>query len=249
MVVGRAGIGLDNVDVAAATRRGVLVVNAGSSSLKVTVLDRHDEISAELELDRMQSDLSAALASRARLAALGEAVAKINHDLRNMLTSAQIASERLAMSGDPSVAAALASIRTLKADNSRRAKLFERAETLKQKFQAAGLPVMESSSHIIPLMIGDAAKATAVSMRLIREFGMYATPINYPTVPRGTERLRFTPGPKHTDEQIRCSQAKIGIEGADGERAMWTRYVESVGDEQQISAGHHPRYGRRRDQL
>jgi 5-aminolevulinate synthase len=102
----------------------------------------------------------------------------------------------------PTVAAALASIRTLKADNSRRAKLFERAETLKQKFQAAGLPVMESSSHIIPLMIGDAAKATAVSMRLIREFGMYATPINYPTVPRGTERLRFTPGPKHTDAMM-----------------------------------------------
>jgi 5-aminolevulinate synthase len=51
-------------------------------------------------------------------------------------------------------------------------------------------------------MIGDAAKATEVSMRLIREFGMYATPINYPTVPRGTERLRFTPGPKHTDAMM-----------------------------------------------
>ena len=63
---------------------------------------RHDEIGrAELELDRMQADLRAALASRARLAALGEAVAKINHDLRNMLTSAQLASERMAASGDP----------------------------------------------------------------------------------------------------------------------------------------------------
>ena len=60
--------------------------------------------------------------------------------------------------------------------------LFDRAETLKRKFREAGLPVMESSSHIVPLMIGDAAKATAVSMRLIREYGMYATPINYPTV-------------------------------------------------------------------
>jgi signal transduction histidine kinase len=69
---------------------------------------RHDEIGrAEAELDRMQADLRAALKSQARLAALGQAVAKINHDLRNMLTSAQIASERLAMSGDPSVAAAL----------------------------------------------------------------------------------------------------------------------------------------------
>lgn len=69
---------------------------------------RRDEIGrAEAELDRMQADLRAALQSRARLAALGEAVAKINHDLRNMLTSAQIASERLALSGDPKVAQAL----------------------------------------------------------------------------------------------------------------------------------------------
>jgi len=69
---------------------------------------RRDEIGrAESELARMQADLRAALASRARLAALGEAVAKINHDLRNMLTSAQLASERLASSGDPRVAQAL----------------------------------------------------------------------------------------------------------------------------------------------
>jgi 5-aminolevulinate synthase len=102
----------------------------------------------------------------------------------------------------PTVAAALASIRTLKADNARRALLFNRAETLKAKFTAAGLPVMPSSSHIVPLFIGNAATATAVSMRLIREFGMYATPINYPTVPTGTERLRFTPGPKHTDAMM-----------------------------------------------
>ena len=69
---------------------------------------RRDEIGrAEAELDRMQADLRAALASRARLAALGEAVAKINHEMRNMLTSAQMASERLAASGDPVVARAL----------------------------------------------------------------------------------------------------------------------------------------------
>lgn len=102
----------------------------------------------------------------------------------------------------PTVAAALTSIRLLKQDHQRRARLFERAETLKAKFQQAGLPVMDSSSHIVPLMIGDAARATEVSMRLIREFGMYATPINYPTVARGTERLRFTPGPKHTDAMM-----------------------------------------------
>jgi 5-aminolevulinate synthase len=102
----------------------------------------------------------------------------------------------------PTVAAALASVRRLKADHARRALLFERAETLKAKFRAAGLPVMPSASHIVPLMIGNAAQATAVSMRLIREFGMYATPINYPTVRQGTERLRFTPGPKHTEAMM-----------------------------------------------
>jgi 5-aminolevulinate synthase len=102
----------------------------------------------------------------------------------------------------PTVAAALASIRMLKSDQARRALLFDRAETLKRKFAAAGLPVMPSSSHIVPLFIGNAARATEVSLRLIREFGMYATPINYPTVPQGTERLRFTPGPKHTDAMM-----------------------------------------------
>jgi 5-aminolevulinate synthase len=102
----------------------------------------------------------------------------------------------------PTVAAALASVRALKMEPARRALLFNRAETLKAKFRAAGLPVMPSTSHIVPVMIGNAAKATETSMRLIREFGMYATPINYPTVPQGTERLRFTPGPKHTDEMM-----------------------------------------------
>jgi uncharacterized membrane protein YdjX (TVP38/TMEM64 family) len=82
--------------------------NPEDQAARIAPSRRRDEIGrAEAELDRMQADLRAALNSRARLAALGEAVAKINHDLRNMLTSAQIASERLALSGDPGVAAAL----------------------------------------------------------------------------------------------------------------------------------------------
>ncbi|MGZ3367053.1 MAG: sensor histidine kinase, partial [Caulobacteraceae bacterium] len=82
--------------------------NPDDPAARIAGSHRRDEIGrAEAELDRMQADLRIALNSRARLAALGEAVAKINHDLRNMLTSAQIASERLALSGDPSVAAAL----------------------------------------------------------------------------------------------------------------------------------------------
>ena len=99
-------------------------------------------------------------------------------------------------------AAALASVRHVRQDHARRTKLFERSDALKQRFDRAGLPRIESASHIVPLHIGEAALCTDVSQRLLSEFAMYATPINYPTVPRGEERLRFTPGPLHTDEMM-----------------------------------------------
>jgi 5-aminolevulinate synthase len=99
-------------------------------------------------------------------------------------------------------AAALASVRHVRQDHARRAKLFERAAALKSRFDAAGLPRIDSISHIVPLHVGDAALVMDVSQRLLNEFGMYATPINYPTVPRGEERLRFTPGPLHTDAMM-----------------------------------------------
>jgi 5-aminolevulinate synthase len=99
-------------------------------------------------------------------------------------------------------AAALASVRHVKADHARRARLFERADALKRRFDAAGLPRIESSSHIVPLHIGEARLCKEVSHRLLHERGMYATPINYPTVPLGEERLRFTPTPLHTDAMM-----------------------------------------------
>lgn len=99
-------------------------------------------------------------------------------------------------------AAALAAVRHVRQDAARRAKLFERAETLKARLDAAGLPRIASVSHIVPLHVGDAALCTAMSQRLLAEFDMYATPINYPTVPRGEERLRFTPTPLHTDAMM-----------------------------------------------
>jgi len=99
-------------------------------------------------------------------------------------------------------AAALASVRHVRADHGRRAALFERAGALKARFDAAGLPRIESDSHIVPLHIGEAALCTDVSRRLLDRFAMYATPINYPTVPRGEERLRFTPTPLHTDAMM-----------------------------------------------
>jgi 5-aminolevulinate synthase len=99
-------------------------------------------------------------------------------------------------------AAALASVRHVKQDAPRRAALFERAEALKRRFDAAGLPRIPSPSHIVPLHVGDAARCKDTSRRLLDEFSMYATPINYPTVARGEERLRFTPTPLHTDAMM-----------------------------------------------
>ena len=100
------------------------------------------------------------------------------------------------------MAAALASVRHVRADPTRRAALFERAQTLKRRLDAAGLPRLPSSSHIVPVQVGDAARCREISRQLLEQFAIYATPINYPTVPRGTERLRLTPTPLHTDAMM-----------------------------------------------
>ena len=96
-------------------------------------------------------------------------------------------------------AGALASIRYLRESSKEREMHQERAATLKARLKAADLPVMDSESHIVPLFVGDPVICKSVSDILLDEYGIYVQPINYPTVPRGTERLRFTPGPMHDD--------------------------------------------------
>ncbi|HEX2802424.1 MAG TPA: 5-aminolevulinate synthase [Sphingomicrobium sp.] len=100
------------------------------------------------------------------------------------------------------VAGALASVRHLKTSPTEREAQQAAAATLKKKFASAGLPVMPSVTHIVPVLVGCPIKAKRISDVLLAEYGLYVQPINFPTVPRGTERLRFTPGPCHTTEMM-----------------------------------------------
>ncbi len=100
-------------------------------------------------------------------------------------------------------AGVLKSVQILKSEKGRelRAQHQRQAQYLKDAFRNAGLPIMETStSHIVPLFVGDAVKCKQLSDLLLEEYDIYVQPINFPTVPRGTERLRFTPTPLHTDE-------------------------------------------------
>lgn len=101
------------------------------------------------------------------------------------------------------VAGVLASVRHLKQSSIEREGQQAAAAFLKQAFAEAGLPVMPSTTHIVPLMVGDPVRAKQISDILLAEYGVYVQPINFPTVPRGTERLRFTPGPAHTEAMMR----------------------------------------------
>jgi 5-aminolevulinate synthase len=103
----------------------------------------------------------------------------------------------------PAIAAgALASVRHLRTSGIERARHQERVRTLKGLLKAKRLPIMDNPSHIVPVMVGCPVHCKAVTDALLRQYGIYVQPINYPTVSKGTERMRLTPSPAHSDEQM-----------------------------------------------
>jgi 5-aminolevulinate synthase len=118
----------------------------------------------------------------------------------------------------PAIAAgALAAIRHLKASSAERECHQERAATLKRRLAEAGLPVMPSPSHIVPVLIGDPVLCKTACDEMLRRHRIYVQPINYPTVPRGTERLRLTPTPLHSDDDIDTLVAALS--------EVWSRLI------------------------
>ena len=118
----------------------------------------------------------------------------------------------------PAVAAgALASVRYLKTSEVERSRQQTLAERLKRMLGEAGLPVMPNESHIVPVLIGDPVRCRQVTDELLERHRIYVQPINYPTVPRGTERLRLTPTPLHREEDLAHLVASL--------REVWSRFL------------------------
>ena len=117
------------------------------------------------------------------------------------------------------ISGAIAAIRHLKSSCAERLRHQERVATVKRRLATAGLPAMPSQSHIVPVLVGDATRCKAISDALLERRRIYVQPINYPTVPRGTERLRLTPTPLHSDADIDALvEALIEVWDGEGQR-------------------------------
>ena len=124
----------------------------------------------------------------------------------------------------PAIAAgALASVRHLKSSAVERERHQERARALKSRLAAAGLPMMENPSHIVPVLVGDPVICKALTDALLDRFGIYVQPINYPTVPRGRERIRLTPTPQHSDADMDALVSALTV--------LWRELVVPVGQD------------------
>jgi 5-aminolevulinate synthase len=109
-------------------------------------------------------------------------------------------------------ASAAAAVRCLKASNAERERHQAMARMVKHALSAAGLPVLDNPSHVVPVMVRDAKKCRAASELLLRRHEIYIQPINYPTVAKGAERLRITPTPRHTEAQVaRLVEALVDV--------------------------------------
>jgi len=132
----------------------------------------------------------------------------------------------------PSVAAgALASVRLLRKDGAIRALHQNRVGALRSKLDEAGIPHLRNPSHIVPIPVGDPIRCRRISDMLLDRHGIYVQPINHPTVPRGTERLRITPTPRHSDDDI----ARL-VEALSGLRQMWPVPREDTAPLQRVCA-------------
>jgi 5-aminolevulinate synthase len=110
----------------------------------------------------------------------------------------------------------------LKVSQLERARHQERARTVKSRLLKAGLPVLDNPSHIVPVLVGNPVHCKMITDALLADHGIYAQPINYPTVPRKTERIRLTPTPLHTDAHIEHLVAAL--------TSMWGECPVSVPD-------------------
>jgi 5-aminolevulinate synthase len=129
----------------------------------------------------------------------------------------------------PICAAAVAAIRHLKTSNFERERHQDRAARVKAVLTSAGLPVMVSATHIVPLFVGDPEKCKQATDLLLREHGIYIQPINYPTVAKGTERLRITPSPYHDDALIDALALwdRFGRRSARPRRFPWSQRLSA----------------------